>query len=864
MYLKNIKALGFKSFADRTRLELEPGVTVIVGPNGSGKSNIVDALAWVMGTQATKQLRTSKMEDLIFSGTSNRPAQNRAEVAVTFDNSDGRLPLDLSEVTLTRRLLRDGTSEYEINGTGCRLLDIQELLSDGNVGRNQHVIVNQGQVTEILNSSAEQHRAVIEEAAGVLKHRVRRQRAERRLERTGVDLARLNDIQRELKRQMRPLARQAKEAERYVELRDRARALRLYVGGQTLISITTRSGEVEGMRKEFASIITSNATELGGLETLIDRLSIETGDVSRALQLDTAAAARLETTRERLNRIASVAGERSRSLFAGYEQRDDRLRDLAEESAALVAELSSIGDEERQAQGSVDRTEVALKALEDEERSLAEQELMPEEGVVANLRGDLAALEAAEQRDTAEAAALHSRVAELDVSAENHQTSTEVLNQEIRTVQKAISESKRASVEQTHASRARGGQLQQAIDHEQGLRLALAALIAKLDVLAGSSAATAQTRDRLVSEGTAEGVLVDMLGVPTDLTASVAAALGPWADSLVLSSIDRVNERVNDQRLDLSDPGYDGLSFVSNPANPAGVEYEPCHLPFLAGQLVASSIPPSLTAALFGDVVVAEDRTSAIEVAASRPDLRVVTRTGDLVTASGIAFGAVSGPLAIASVESEIAEIEAQLADAEADTTIRRQALEVAAQDAQAAIDEIQRLVTQRNELQFASEQTSRSIHDEAMEMERLTVRQAALNEASVHRSSRLTDLRTRLQALQGEEAENVRRSGRRSPPRRNQVATHRDEARMARQGAAAALASLQERRRMLVGRSQEIAVEIERLSRIDITSHEPERLVAIEDAAREAIGTIALHLEALRDRQRVNRESGRRLWPAA
>ncbi|VAW05821.1 Chromosome partition protein smc, partial [hydrothermal vent metagenome] len=176
MKLKHLTLRGFKSFADRTRLDFASGVNVVVGPNGSGKSNILDAIAWVMGTQATRSLRTEKMEDLVFAGTATRPPLPRAEVSLTFANDESLMPLDFAEITITRRLFRDGTSEYELNGVPCRLLDIQELLSDGGIGRQQHVLVGQGQVGEVLNASPQDHRAVIEEAAGVTKHRGRRDR----------------------------------------------------------------------------------------------------------------------------------------------------------------------------------------------------------------------------------------------------------------------------------------------------------------------------------------------------------------------------------------------------------------------------------------------------------------------------------------------------------------------------------------------------------------------------------------------------------------------------------------------------------------------------------------------------------------
>src|SRR5436190_13508983 len=184
MFLRTLTLKGFKSFAETTALDLEPGLTVVVGPNGSGKSNIVDAVAWVLGAQGPRTVRSQKMEDVIFAGSGKRPALGRAEVSLTIDNSAGLIPIEFSEVTITRTLFRSGESEYAINGVPCRLLDIQELLSDTGVGRQQHVIVSQGNLDAILNSRPEERRLVIEEAAGILKFRRRKERSERRLQST--------------------------------------------------------------------------------------------------------------------------------------------------------------------------------------------------------------------------------------------------------------------------------------------------------------------------------------------------------------------------------------------------------------------------------------------------------------------------------------------------------------------------------------------------------------------------------------------------------------------------------------------------------------------------------------------------------
>ena len=236
---------GFKSFADNTVLKFEPGVTAVVGPNGSGKSNVVDAVTWVLGAQSTRALRSAKMDDVIFAGTANKAALGRAEVSLTLDNSSGKLPVEGAEVTISRTLFRNGDSEYAINGTTCRLLDVQELLSDSGVGRQQHMIIGQGQLDSILNSSSENRRAVIEEAAGVLKHRRRKERAERRLAATQENLERLGDLVREVRRQMRPLERQAASARSYADVERELRVARQALFSERLSAFEARRHELE-------------------------------------------------------------------------------------------------------------------------------------------------------------------------------------------------------------------------------------------------------------------------------------------------------------------------------------------------------------------------------------------------------------------------------------------------------------------------------------------------------------------------------------------------------------------------------------------------------------------------------------------
>jgi len=239
VYLKSMTLRGFKSFASATSLRLEPGITCIVGPNGSGKSNVADALAWVMGEQGAKSLRGGKMEDVIFAGTALRAPLGRAEVSLTIDNTDGALPIDYTEVTIARTMFRNGGSEYAINGTSCRLLDVQELLSDSGIGREMHVIVGQGQLEAILRATPEERRGFIEEAAGVLKHRKRKERALRKMETMEANLVRVNDLTGEIRRQLGPLGRQAEAARKAATIQAEARDARLRLLADDLSQLTS-------------------------------------------------------------------------------------------------------------------------------------------------------------------------------------------------------------------------------------------------------------------------------------------------------------------------------------------------------------------------------------------------------------------------------------------------------------------------------------------------------------------------------------------------------------------------------------------------------------------------------------------------
>ncbi len=395
MFLKALTLKGFKSFADATVLDMEPGVTVVVGPNGSGKSNIVDAIAWVLGAQAPSSMRSQKMDDVIFAGTAKRPALGRAEVSLTIDNSEGLLPIDFEEVTITRILFRDGDSEYSINGVPCRLLDVQELLSDSGVGRQQHVIVSQGQIDSVLNARPEDRRAIIEEAAGVLKFRRRREKAERRLKATEENLTRVSDLLREVRRQVRPLERQADAARRHGDLIHELSTLRIHLVGREADSLrgrqqvvrTTRR-EIERQEKALTTSLRASDEEVTVAETRLSATGAD--DIGDRL-------ARIEGLRERARGLSALLNERMAGLKRELDSSVDQgvIETLEAETARLRTELD---DADQTIEALAPDTELVSAAERQiaEQRSLFDQswgdtELIPS-GEAAELRGQLGAV----------------------------------------------------------------------------------------------------------------------------------------------------------------------------------------------------------------------------------------------------------------------------------------------------------------------------------------------------------------------------------------------------------------------------------------------------------------------------------------
>ncbi len=860
MLLKTLSLVGFKSFANRTRLDFEAGVNVVVGPNGSGKSNLLDAIAWVMGTQATTVLRTQKMDDVIFAGTATRPSLGRAEVIVTFDNTDRFLPFDLDEISMTRRLYRDGTSEYELNGASCRLLDLHEILSDGGVGRHQHVLVSQGQIGEILSARPDEHRAVVEEAAGVTKHRGRRDRSLRRLEQTELDVERLNDILLQERRRLGPLKRQANAAARHQSVRDEIRALRLWLGGAALRSMQDRQRTAMEEKASLDAAIIRDGEELEELLASLEALRSDAGEVGHALERDTAAAARLETTAERLQKIAMVARERRSALRSRLENAGQRRTDLESELAQLQSSLEALESEHHNAQAMAQRREVTLHALEDEERALAEQAQLPAEGLLANLRGDLRALEVAAERDARELHSLARRREIVETRLREEQTQAESIVAEIQQVDVGVVDAQERYENAKEAADIAREAREQVKEADRIAQIAVARTAAQVEALEAAIAGLGdpEARRRASEADGVIGPVVSQLDVPVAIAPAVGAALGAWADALVTSGPDAMHAVSST----LKSEGFGGVTLLVGAVSSGDGSVGAVAAEFGGEALVdrlGSAASRHLAMRLLGDVVIVEGWTTGWKLVQKHPLLRAVTPEGDLISVNGMrladADGAGHAALEAASVEHEIAQRDAARARSRLSTADRDHVTRHAAEEA--ALENLQRLEAHLAGLTEALAINGRARAEGDAEIVRLDERARALSDAEKLRSQRMTEIRRQLNEFEGEEKKR-QEAWERLNRRRLEVATRRSDAQRLRDEATAAVVSSGERLRLSRHRIEAIVTELQTLGVVPHDSGEIDALEETETRARRSADIVRSHIETLRGRQlMLRRQAG-------
>ncbi|PZE55528.1 chromosome segregation protein SMC [Curtobacterium sp. MCPF17_001] len=693
MYLKSLTIKGFKSFAQPTTFAFEPGVTCIVGPNGSGKSNVVDALAWVMGEQGAKTLRGGKMEDVIFAGTATRGPLGRAQVTLTIDNADGLLPIEYAEVTISRTLFRNGGSEYAINGENCRLLDVQELLSDTGLGREMHVIVGQGQLDKVLHATPEDRRGFIEEAAGILKHRRRKEKTLRKLEAMQTNLTRLSDLAGEIRRQLKPLGRQAEVARKAQSVAAVARDAKARLLADDVVRLRREL-------RDHLAVETGRKSERGVLQERLDQIRQRQQQVEASMVGDDVDRARtvvhrLESVQERLRSLSMLANQRLMFLAQQAEAPQQGPTITPERVAGVRAEADRLDERARDMQGGTTRVGDQVRAARAALDALDEQ-IAAQAALVAqhDLDGQrlASAVEVARSKRSAAAGDRERRersLTEAVARAEQAAAALEDVGRDpsLDTDEDALTDALTAAREQLdHAQGDRDGHRDRlhALERERdALDARIAALALSIDVRDGSQAVIDACRDGIV------GRLADRLTVTPGFEAAVATALDGLADAVLAE--DRAVALGAVEHARSADLGR--IDVVV-----ADVAGSGSRLPAVLPSSVRRALdlvdgPPALTALLADTLVADTDDVDLEAVLAAAPDGTVVTRSGDLVRAARVTGGGARTTSRIELVaDRDAAETRRRTVVTEAeDAATGLQAARTAVEAARRAVDEADR-----------------------------------------------------------------------------------------------------------------------------------------------------------------------------
>ncbi|WP_106398020.1 chromosome segregation protein SMC [Actinocorallia populi] len=723
MYLKNLTLRGFKSFASSTTLRFEPGITCVVGPNGSGKSNVVDALAWVMGEQGAKSLRGGKMEDVIFAGTANRAPLGRAEVLLTIDNSDGALPIDYSEVTISRLMFRSGSSEYAINGDPCRLLDVQELLSDSGIGREMHVIIGQGQLDQVLNAGPEGRRAIVEEAAGVLKHRKRKEKALRKLSAMEANLTRVQDLTAELRRQLKPLGRQAEIARKAAVIQAELRDARLRLLADDLVTLREKlereAADEESVRRRRAEV----EQALAAAQAREEELDAESAAAAPVLAAAQETWFRLSSLKERLRGVADLAAERHRNAAdSGQDERFGRdpeeLEREAEEVRAQEEVLEErLEDARERLEKAVAERAGAESALAGEDRRLQQlakaaaerrDALAARRGRLESLRSRLQAAEAEIGRLAEARSAAEDRAEAAQAEAEAFQAQAAVdprLAEELELAEEALDTAKervgqaRAAVEEPQrALKSAREQVTAARAADQRAQKELTALQARIEALELSLGSAADGGEALLGSGMKGvlGTLAAELAVRPGAETAIAAALGALTEAVSVASLDTAAEALAFLAEHKAAAGLvigAAPGQADPPARPARTDGS-----VWAAELVTvpDRLRPAITALLDG-VVVVDGLERAHEIVRAEPRLRAVTADGQVLGAYW-ARGGGTGGQGLLQMRATLEEAREALVRAGEEAELTAAALEEAGEaenDAQGLLEAAQSGVNQ-------------------------------------------------------------------------------------------------------------------------------------------------------------------------
>ncbi|MDK4234233.1 chromosome segregation protein SMC [Corynebacterium propinquum] len=677
MHLKALTLKGFKSFASATTMKFEPGICAVVGPNGSGKSNVVDALAWVMGEGSAKTLRGGKMQDVIFAGAGDRKPLGRAEVTLTIDNADGQLPIEYTEVSLTRRMFRDGASEYEINGAKARLADIQELLSDSGIGREMHVIVGQGKLSEILESKPEERRAYIEEAAGVLKHRRRREKAQRKLNGMQANLDRLQDLTDELSKQLKPLARQAETARKAATVQAEVRESRLVLAGEKIVRLRERAEQAAATAEELRARVDTNQEHLEEAESRQSEAEAQLSQVTPAEQAAQNLWFRLSALSERIAATVRIAADRARNtgnitpysgqdpddLEARAQRADEEHEELVEAAEVAAEELEEIREEVAELNETVqvaEREHLARLRAESDRREGVVRLVAEEESIAQQLASARENLARAEETGT-EARA---RLREVRAEARDWASQTKDLRGQRENLamraQQANSESKAA---------------EQRLDELRENQRERERIVYTLQSRIYTLQAQAPQQDIREHLDDSWHDLVDLVRADAGWEAALSAALGEYAKALAGPvSAELLAGAGDSTRAVLVDTSRDGAAWHVDTT----VQAE-----WLVDHITVDSSVAVAVGRVLADVVVAEDYLAAVELIAEDPRLRAVTRDGLLVGEGWVEVGSHAGSAVERS--SEIAKAQQGLRVAQAELEQLSGTIEGAKQSAEEA-----------------------------------------------------------------------------------------------------------------------------------------------------------------------------------
>ncbi len=424
MYLKRIEMQGFKSFADKTIIELMPGITSVIGPNGSGKSNISDAIRWILGEQSMKALRGSKSQDLVFAGTQNRKSLGYAEASLVFDNSDSTLPIEFTEVTVTRRVYRTGESEVFINKTPCRLKDVLELFMDTGIGRDGYSIIGQGKIDQILSNKSENRRHIFEEAAGIVKYRVRKEESERKLERTKLNLLRINDILTEIESNIEPLKAQSEKAKQYLTLREELKTIEV---GLFIHNINRYKKELEDIA-ENETVMTENCneeeTKLEKTKIIKDELKSEIDEITQKIEEMSNIGFESQKEIEQLNSEISVAETRKINNQENRERFAKEIEDLKEKIKEFNEEMKLRKEKKDRLKQNKEKFDKELKEKEKELEKLTSK--------LSKKELEIEAHKQKVEKNTDKKYELQSEINTNDVNYENYSKRQKQINQEIQ------------------------------------------------------------------------------------------------------------------------------------------------------------------------------------------------------------------------------------------------------------------------------------------------------------------------------------------------------------------------------------------------------------------------------------------------